>query len=144
MNTIKIRNSKKRLGRGYGSGKGGHTSSRGQKGQKARAKINVLFEGVKVKKSFVKRLPFIRGKAKFKAGLKPFTLNLDSFSDFSKKFKKVNLETLISSGLVAAKDVSRGVKILGKGQIKDKLTFELPVSKSAAEKIKKAGGEIVS
>ena len=57
---------KKRVGRGYGSGKGGHTTGRGQKGQKSRTKIGVLFEGVKVKKSLLKRLPFQRGKGKNK------------------------------------------------------------------------------
>lgn len=56
---------KKRLGRGIGSGKGGHTSGRGQKGQKSRGKIGILFEGVKVKKSLLKRLPLMRGKGKF-------------------------------------------------------------------------------
>ena len=44
---------KKRVGRGYGSGKGGHTSGRGQKGQKSRSHIGILFEGMKVKKSLV-------------------------------------------------------------------------------------------
>lgn len=57
---------KKRLGRGYGSGKGGHTSSRGQKGQKTRSKMHVLFEGLKVKKSTLKKFPLLRGKGKFK------------------------------------------------------------------------------
>ena len=42
---------KKRLGRGYGSGVGGHTSNRGQKGQKSRTDLHILFEGLKVKKS---------------------------------------------------------------------------------------------
>jgi large subunit ribosomal protein L15 len=56
---------KKRVGRGYGSGKGGHTVGRGQKGQKARGKVGVLFEGVKMKKSLIKRLPLVRGKGKF-------------------------------------------------------------------------------
>lgn len=60
------RKSKKRVGRGYGSGKGGHTSGRGQKGQKARGKISPLFEGTKVKKSLIQRLPLQRGKGKFK------------------------------------------------------------------------------
>jgi len=59
----------KRLGRGYGSGKGGHTVGRGEKGQKTRNKIGVLFEGMKVKKSLLKRLPFRRGKGKFKPKL---------------------------------------------------------------------------
>ena len=57
---------KKRVGRGYGSGKGGHTVGRGQKGQKTRRKLNILFEGLKVKKSFIKRLPKTRGRGKFK------------------------------------------------------------------------------
>lgn len=66
MNLPKVvQRSKKRLGRGYGSGKGGHTSSRGQKGQGSRGKIGILFEGVKMKKSFLKRLPLARGKGKF-------------------------------------------------------------------------------
>ena len=47
-----VQTRKKRVGRGYGSGRGGHTAGRGQKGQKSRKKIGVLFEGVKVKKSF--------------------------------------------------------------------------------------------
>ena len=68
MNLPKIiTRSKKRPGRGYGSGRGGHTSGRGQKGQKSRGKIGVLFEGVKMKKSFLKRLPLARGKGKFHA-----------------------------------------------------------------------------
>ncbi len=57
---------KKRLGRGYGSGKGGHTSGRGQKGQKSRGRIHPLFEGQKTKKSLIQRLPLLRGKGKNK------------------------------------------------------------------------------
>lgn len=57
----------KRVGRGYGSGKGGHTVGRGQKGQKTRGKIHPLFEGQKNKKSLVQRLPLLRGKGKLKA-----------------------------------------------------------------------------
>lgn len=63
--------STKRLGRGYGSGKGGHTSGRGQKGQKSRTKIHILFEGLKVKKSTLKKFPLLRGKGKFLAKAKP-------------------------------------------------------------------------
>ena len=56
---------KKRVGRGMGSGKGSHTAGRGQKGQKARTKVGILFEGMKTKKSLLKRLPLMRGKGKF-------------------------------------------------------------------------------
>lgn len=57
---------KKRLGRGIGSGKGGHTVGRGQKGQKSREKVPVLFFGTKMKKSLIKRLPMQRGKGRLK------------------------------------------------------------------------------
>ena len=65
----------KRVGRGYGSGRGGgHTAGRGQKGQKTRGKIGIMFEGVKVKKSLLIRLPVRRGKTK----LKPAQKTVDS------------------------------------------------------------------
>ncbi len=66
MNLPKVvAKSKKRVGRGIGSGRGGHTSGRGQKGQKSRGNIGILFEGLKTKKSLLKRLPLMRGKGKF-------------------------------------------------------------------------------
>ena len=58
---------KKRVGRGMGSGKGSHTAGRGQKGQKSMGDIGILFEGYKMKKSYLKRLPLQRGKGKFHA-----------------------------------------------------------------------------
>lgn len=60
-----ITKKRKRVGRGMGSGKGSHTSGRGQKGQKARGSVSILFEGMKMKKSLLKRLPLMRGKGKF-------------------------------------------------------------------------------
>lgn len=125
----------KRLGRGYGSGKGGHTVGRGQKGQKARAKIGVLFEGMKVKKSLLKRLPFQRGRNKFKAGRKPLIVNLEVLN-LLPAGSKVNLETLVKAGIVDAGQAKEfGVKILGGGKLNKKLTIELPMSKSAAKKL---------
>lgn len=59
--------SQKRVGRGAGSGKGGHTVGRGQKGQRTRGKIHPLFEGQKNKKSLIQRLPLLRGKGRLKS-----------------------------------------------------------------------------
>lgn len=56
----------KRVGRGLGSGRGGHTVGRGQKGQKSREKVSISFFGTKVKKSLLKKLPMQRGKGKLK------------------------------------------------------------------------------
>ena len=119
----------KRLGRGYGSGKGGHTSGRGQKGQKARTDIHILFQGLKVKKSTLKRLPLLRGKGKFEAKHKPVEISINKLKEL-KKGTKVNIDLLIKMGLVSLEDVKRyGVKVIGKSEFKKDLDFEVPVSK---------------
>lgn len=139
-----VEKSKKRRGRGYGSGKGGHTTGRGQKGQKSRRKIGILFEGVKMKKSFFKRLPLRRGKGKFKSKPKPLIVKLDLLN-LMPSGSKVDVATLISRGIVDKKQAGEfGVKILGDGDIKKKLTVEVPISKSAARRIEKAGGKVVA
>lgn len=133
----------KRRGRGYGSGRGGHTVGRGQKGQKARNKIGILFEGVKVKKSLYKRLPLKRGKSKFKAKEKPLIVKLE-YLNLLPTGPKIDIDLLIQYGIVKEPDAKKyGVKILGDGDIKKKLTVTIPISKSAAKKIEKAGGKVV-
>src|SRR3972149_3826132 len=103
---------RKRLGRGYGSGKGGHTVGRGQKGQKARGRIGVLFEGMKVKKSLLKRLPFLRGKDRFKGEAGSVIVSLSSLNILSQD-SKVDKETLIKNKIVDAHDAELfGVKVL--------------------------------
>ncbi len=134
---------KKRVGRGYGSGKGGHTVGRGQKGQKTRNKVGVMFEGVKVKKSFMKRLPLRRGKGKFKSKDKPIIVKL-KYLNLLPASSKVDIGMLVEKGIVNKSDAEKyGVKILGDGDVKKKLTIFLPISKSAAKRIEKAGGKIV-
>lgn len=54
-----VRGAKKRVGRGYGSGKGGHTTGRGSKGQKARGKVKPTFEGGQL--PLARRIPRKRG-----------------------------------------------------------------------------------
>jgi len=136
--------SKKRIGRGYGSGKGGHTVGRGAKGEKARGKIALTFEGTKIKKSLIKRLPLQRGKGELKSvKRKPLVVNLKYLNLFPKE-TLVNLESLIKAGVVSEKEAKTcGVKILGDGKLKVALKIDLPCSRSAGEKIKKAGGEIL-
>ena len=139
-----VKRGKKRVGRGYASGKGGHTVGRGVKGQKSRSKLNILFEGVKVKKSLLRRLPLQRGKGKFKASRKPLIVNLD-YLDLLEDGARVNIETLSKAGIVKLSDAqSAGVKILGRGKISKKLSIELPISKGASKSIEKAGGKVVS
>lgn len=133
----------KRIGRGGGSGKGFHTVGRGQKGQKARRTIPVLFEGFKVKKSLLRRLPFQRGKGKFKAGNKPIVINLEVLNLLASG-AKVTIESLVKAGIVKEDDARKyGVKILGNGKLTKKLVIALPVSNSASRKIAESGSKIV-
>lgn len=133
----------KRLGRGYGSGKGGHTSSRGSKGQKSRSKLNILFEGLKTKKSFIKRLPLRRGKGKFKSRKdSPLGINLYLLNDF-KSGSKVSLDSLVESKIISKKDAKKyGAKILGNGHIDKKIVSEIPTTDIARKKIEAAGGKV--
>ncbi len=138
-----VKKRKKRVGRGFGSGKGGHTTGRGTKGQKARGKMGILFEGVKVKKSLIKRLPMRRGKGKFHAKPKPLIVKL-GLLNLLKSGSLVDKETLIKAGIVDAKDAKKyGVKILGGGKLDKKLEVKLPISHKAAKIVEKAGGRIV-
>jgi large subunit ribosomal protein L15 len=116
LNSLKKikKNSKKRVGQGHGSGKV-KTGGRGTKGQKAR---NKSFRNV------------------------PLIVNLKHLAVFSKD-QVVDLDSLIKNKIVKADDAKEyGVKILGDGEIKQSLIIKLPISKSAAQKIEKAGGRV--
>ncbi|OUW49216.1 MAG: 50S ribosomal protein L15 [Candidatus Pelagibacter sp. TMED196] len=139
---IKTNYSKMRVGRGIGSGKG-KTSGRGVKGQKSRSGVAIKsFEGGQM--PLYRRLP--------KRGFKPIVkkniaiINISDIENFikNKKIKtqdEINIKNLIEKKLINKK-YSR-LKILGNGEIKEKLTVKTNfISKSAKSKIEKAGGVI--
>lgn len=133
-NLISIKeNRKKRVGRGIGSGKGGHTTGRGNKGQKIRGKVKLGFEGTKTKKSFIKRLPLLRGKGKFKAwGEKTVIIKTGDLADWPEK-EIVNIGNLIKKGLV--REGTTRVKILVDGKIEKKYQVEVEMSTAAKKMI---------
>lgn len=131
--------SKKRVGRGLGSGKG-KTAGRGQKGQKARGSIPASFTGGGL--PLYKKLPLRRGKGNSKVSVKPTLIQVSQLNIF-KSGESIDLESLIGSKLVTATGAKRGVKILGNGDLKVKLTIKVSVSQSAQAKIIAAGGNIV-
>lgn len=140
-NLISIKkNGKKRLGQGHGSGRG-KTAGRGTKGQKARNKVPIYFEGGAV--PLIKRLPFRRGKMRNKVfRKKPLVINLASLNLLPKN-AVVDLELLVKHNIISESDAKvYGVKILGDGELQNALTVKLPVSEGALEKIKKAGGTV--
>ena len=141
-NLIKTNIEKKRLGRGIGSGKG-KTSGRGHKGQKSRSGVAIKsFEGGQM--PLYRRLP--------KRGFNPISkkniaiLNLDKIQTFIEK-KTLKSSDLINSQLLKKLDLinknSNKLKILGSGEIKEKINIEADLaSKSAVEKLEKIGGSI--
>jgi len=134
--------SRKRLGRGIGSGSG-KTAGRGVKGQKARSGVAINgFEGGQM--PLYRRLP----KRGFKnPNAKDFVTvsvgRVQTAVDAKKLDAKetVNAEALIKAGVIRrAKD---GVRLLADGDIKSKLTFDVAgASKAAIEKVEKAGGSV--
>ena len=137
-----VKKKKKRLGRGYGSGKGGHTVGRGQKGQKSRTKLGILFEGIKVRKSLLKRTPQLRGKTKFKPRTRPIELSLSDLNVFPAG-SRIDLKRLVKKGIIKKREASRGAKVLASGKLEKKLNVLLPVTKSAKKAIEKLGGKVL-
>lgn len=119
-----VRRSKKRLGRGHGSGKV-KTSGRGTKGQKARGSIPPGFEGGQL--SILKRLPLLRGKGRNKPGQnKAFPVDIIKLNVIPAG-TTVTLETLVKYHII--KPGVTKVKILGKGKLNHALTISVPMSK---------------
>lgn len=133
--------SKRRLGRGYGSQKGGHTSSRGQKGQKSRSKLPLWFEGGQL--PLIRRTPFIKGKSRFNSlNPKPITISLNDLNAF-KTNSVVNLSSLSKTLKISSRKLqAQGVKILASGRLQTALIVKIPASKTAIAAIKKAGGQV--
>ena len=134
----------KRLGRGYGSGKGGHTVGRGQKGQKSRSKVKLLFEGTKIRKSFLQRMPMLRGKKRLKSfNKKPLIVKLKDLEKLPNN-SLVTIESLKKAKIIKSADVrGRNVKILSGGKLTKKLKVALPISQKALETVEKAQGKRV-
>lgn len=130
----------RRLGQGHGSGRG-KTGGRGTKGDKARGNSRLGFEGGAL--PLIKRLPFHRGKDKNKSLKRPtVVLNITDLAIFPKD-SVVTLESLVQHGLITEREAKMtSIKLLGNGTITLPLTVNLPLSKSAKEKIEQAGGRV--
>ena len=133
---------RKRVGRGIGSGTG-KTAGRGVKGQKSRSGVAINgFEGGQM--PIYRRLPKRGFTNIFAKSFNVVSLGrVQAAIDAGKLDAKavVNLEALKAAGVIRrAKD---GVRIPSDGELKAKVTFEVAgASKSAVEKIEKAGGSI--
>mgnify|MGYP001394320088 CR=1 FL=1 len=141
-NRTKINKPKMRVGRGIGSGKG-KTSGRGVKGQKSRSGVAIKsFEGGQM--PLYRRLP--------KRGFNPIQkdniaiLNLNKIQSYITK-KTINTSEVLNSSTLKKLNLinknSIKLKILGTGDIKDRINIEADLaSKSALKKLEKIGGSI--
>ena len=125
---------RKRVARGI-AGKGGKTAGRGTKGQKARSKVRIGFEGG--------QLPIQQRVPKLKGFKNPFrveygAVNLDTIEQFDGD--DVNPSSLLAKGLVSKNDL---IKVLGRGELTRKVTVRAHAfSKSAEQAITAAGGTV--
>jgi len=131
------RHRRKRVGRGYSSGHGGHESGRGTKGQGSRSGVHVRpgFEGGQT--PFWMRFP----KRGFKnpCRVEYAIVNVGDLEAHFEAGEVVTLEELMARGVV--KDPKAGLKVLGEGELTKALTVKAKKFSSAArEKILAAGG----
>ncbi len=143
-----IKNKSKIIGRGYGSGKGGHTVGKGQKGQKSRSGYKKLRSWFRESK--VKSLPKLKGIGKrtakrmfFNKKINEYVFNvkdLDSFHEGS----IIDVLALKKNGYIKSKSKNISVKVLGKGELRKKIYIKgIKVSKTARKKIEKVGGKVL-
>ena len=133
----------RRRGRGIGSGMGGHTTGRGAKGDKARGKVKLTFDGTKIKKGWIKRLPFLRGKNRLNNQKNIVTFNLSQLDKWYQPGELVDINSLSQKTKISLKRLNATVKILSFGEITKKITLKgVLVSKVALKKIITAGGNI--
>ena len=135
---VGARTAQKRLGRGIGSGLG-KTSGKGHKGQWARSGGGVRpgFEGGQMPLS--RRLPKTGFDNRYKKAYS--IVNLDALNAFNDG-DVVNIDSLLEKGVLSKKE-HYGLKVLGNGELTKKVTVQAKkFSKSAAEKIEKAGGKV--
>jgi large subunit ribosomal protein L15 len=131
----KANSNKKRVGRGMGSGIG-KTSGRGHKGQRSRSGSRMMrgFEGGQM--PLHRRLPKRGFTNIFRTEYS--VVNVGDLAGLGQK--TINQEVLIKAGLCSKNDL---IKVLGDGELKSALTVQAhKFSKSAEEKITKAGGKV--
>lgn len=131
---------RKRIGRGTGSGLGG-TSTRGHKGAKSRSGYSrkIGFEGGQM--PIQRRLPKFGFKSLNRIEYKPINLDVLQSLAETKNLTKIDVQTLIDAGFISSKHL---VKVLGNGAITSKIDVEAHAFSKAAETAIQAVGGTVS
>ena len=136
--------SRKRIGRGVGSGYGGHSSTRGDKGQKSRsgASIPIWFEGGQM--PLQRRIPKFGFKNRFRTEYRG--INVSRLSRLIEEGRidaseVITPEVMVQAGIARKSDL---IKILGSGELSSPVKVSAHAfSASAKSKIEGAGGEVL-
>lgn len=132
---------RKRIGRGEGSGKGNHTVGRGHNGQKSRSgfKEKFWFEGGQM--PLQRRIPKFGFINRFRKEYVALNVGVvQQFIESGRLEEKISLNDLRSAGIIGKSEL---VKLLGDGEIDKKVEIEVHAfSNSAQEKVEAAGGSI--
>ena len=136
--------SRKRIGRGVGSGYGGHSSTRGDKGQKSRsgASIPIWFEGGQM--PLQRRIPKFGFKNRFRTEYRG--INVSRLARLIEEGRidaseVITPEVMVQAGIARKSDL---IKILGSGELSSPVKVSAHAfSASAKSKIEGAGGEVL-
>lgn len=135
LTTIEKRKRKKRVGR---SGARGKTSGHGQKGQKARAGHSIK----PAERDLIQRIPKLRGSKNKRKSESALVISVGMAEKLAEN-GKLTRAILLSKHVI--KTIKRNVKIVSQGNCSKPVVVEgIPVSRTAREKIEKAGGTINS
>ncbi|MEI7603730.1 MAG: 50S ribosomal protein L15 [bacterium] len=147
---VKIKDrEKKRVGRGMGSGKGSHTSGRGQKGQTSRSgnQIRAGFEGGQNR--IVRRLPKLKGiRTSKQADSKFMSPKKRTKVQVSLNFlNKFNEGDIVTENMILEMKGVKGlvyIKVIDSGELVKKITIDsIKVTDGAKQKIEKLGGKVL-
>ncbi|TYP91467.1 LSU ribosomal protein L15P [Fodinibius salinus] len=131
----------KRIGRGQGSGRGGHTVGKGHNGQRSRSgfKERFWFEGGQMPLQRI--IPKWGFNNKFRTEYVPVnTGTIEYFIEHGRLEEEISLDDLRNAGLIGKGDL---VKLLGDGEIETAIEIEVhDSSESAEKKVEDAGGTI--
>lgn len=132
--------SAKRVGRGVGSGKGGHTAGRGTKGQRSRtgSTAPLWFEGGQL--PLTKRLPMQRGKGRFKVVRPAAEVTLSELNNM--QAETITLDTLKLEKVIDRRFAK--AKVINTGTVTKKITLEGVVATAGARQAIEAAGGTVS
>ena len=131
---------KKRLGRGFGSGKGSKSGRGTTRHQKARESIPLHFEGGQGR--IVKKFPLLRGKGKNNSiKSRSFVIDLEKLNILPDA-SIVDRAVLIKKNIITNGKENLPIKILANGKLTKKLVIRLPVSEKVKKAVEKLGGQV--